>query len=306
MERPWGLSGPEFLELYWIALAVAVAWAIAVRVRLRGTRGGAPAGVLGAYEIAFLTGGPRRVVETAVASLIASDALRPARDGAVSVIGKPVVHNPVDQAVIADATRYKYRTLTLMITSVSDQGAAGVVGDSLVERGYLVPPRVAKRRLGRSVVPLALLFAIGVFRWANGLVIGAPVGWLTLQLVLTGVLIWLFRKPKYVTPTALGNSAVGLARAGETTGGGGATGRSGEVWPVALRGFNAHPNIPLRAAARQRPRPRAAQAGVAGGFIGAGASCSGGSSSSCGGSSGSSCGGGGGGGGGCGGGGGGG
>ncbi|MEU4743714.1 hypothetical protein AB0G02_25065, partial [Actinosynnema sp. NPDC023658] len=40
VERPWGLSGPEFLELYWIALAVSLAFAILVRVRLRGTRGG--------------------------------------------------------------------------------------------------------------------------------------------------------------------------------------------------------------------------------------------------------------------------
>ncbi|MEV0675751.1 TIGR04222 domain-containing membrane protein [Actinosynnema sp. NPDC050436] len=289
------MSGPEFLELYWIALAVTVAWAIAVRVRLRGTRGSAPAGVLGPYEIAYLTGGPRRVVETAVAALIASDALRPARNGSVSVVGKPVVHGPVDRAVVADATRYKYRTLTLLITSVTEQGVADAVGDRLVERGHLVPPGVAKRRLGRSVLPMALLFAVGVVRWVNGLVIGAPVGWLTLQLVLTGVLIWLFRKAKQVTPTAWGSTAVSSARAGGNPGGGGATGRAGEVWPVALDGFNAHPNIPLRVAARRHPGSRAARtAGASGGFIAAGSSC--GSSSSCGGG-GSSCGGGGGGGG---------
>ncbi|MEU4807535.1 TIGR04222 domain-containing membrane protein [Actinosynnema sp. NPDC023587] len=297
MERPWGLSGPEFLELYWIALAVTAVWAIAVRVRLRGTRGGDPAGVLGPYEVAFLTGGPRRVVETSVASLIAAKALRPARNGSVSVVGTPTAHDPVDQAVIADATRYRYRTLTLLITSVSDQGVAGVIGDSLVDRGYLVPPRVAKRLVGRSALPMVLLFVIGVVRWVNGLVIGAPVGWLTLQLVLTGVLIWLFRKSRYVTLTALGNSAVGRARAGGHPWGGGVAGQADEVWSVALGGFNAHPNIPLRAAARSRPPSRVARAGASGaggGFIATGSSCGGGSSSSCG-SSGSSCGGGGGG-----------
>jgi hypothetical protein len=38
MDRPRGLSGPEFLEIYWIALAVATAFALFVRLRLRARR----------------------------------------------------------------------------------------------------------------------------------------------------------------------------------------------------------------------------------------------------------------------------
>ncbi|WP_433270471.1 TIGR04222 domain-containing membrane protein [Actinosynnema sp. CS-041913] len=316
MERPWGLSGPEFLELYWIALAVSLVVAIGVRVRLRGTRGVAPAGALGPaelgpselgrfelgrYELAFLIGGPRRVVETSTAALIDSGALRPARDGAVRVVGTPVSADPVDQAVLTDAARYRYRTLPLLFTAVSGQDAPRAVGDRLVARGYLVSPWVAKRWLRRSVVPMALVAAVGVVRWVNGLAIGAPVGWLTLQLVLTGVLIALLRKASPLTRTALGSRAVATARAGGSPGGGVVAGPAGDAGLVALNGFAAHPNIPLRAAARRPVRRRFRHADAGGGttFLAAGAvgSSCGSGGSSCG-SGGSSCGGGGGGGGG--------
>ncbi|WP_158842742.1 TIGR04222 domain-containing membrane protein [Saccharothrix deserti] len=221
MERPWGLSGPEFLELYWIALAVSLAFAILVRVRLRGTRGGAPAGALDLtlLDIAYLTGGPRRVVETSVAGLISSGALVPARNGAVRIVGSPVADHPVDQAVLADVNRYRYRTSTLLITSVSEQDAPRAIGRRLSEMDYLVTPERAKSRLRVGVVPMALLLAVGLLRWVNGLAIGAPVGWLTLQLVLTGVLIVLLLKANPLTRTAKGRKAVAKARAGEFTGG---------------------------------------------------------------------------------------
>lgn len=294
MERPWGLSSPEFLELYWIALAVSLAFAVFVRVRLRGTRGDAPAGVLGLLDIAYLTGGPRRVVETSVASLIDSGALVPARNGSVRLVGSPVADHPVDAAVLADATRYRYRTLTLLITSVSEKDAPREVGRRLTEQGYLVARDEAKRRLRTGVVPMALLFVVGVARWINGQVVNAPVWTLTLQLVLTGLLIWGLLQAAPLTRTAKGRDAVAKARAGENTGGWGVTSSANAAELVALNGFSAHPSITLRAAARPRPRARAASGGayVAGSYA---ASCGSGSGGTCSSSSGSSCGGGGGG-----------
>ncbi|GAA1342914.1 TIGR04222 domain-containing membrane protein [Saccharothrix algeriensis] len=290
MERPWGLSGPEFLELYWIALAASLVVAIVVRVRLRGARGGDPAGVLDRCELAFLTGGPRRAVETSVASLIDAGALRSSRHGAVRVVGAPVAHDPVDRAVLADATRYRNRTLTLLITAVAEHHAVRAVGDRLVERGYLVPPRTARRRLLGGVAPMALVAAAGLARWVNGLAIGAPVGLLTLQLVLTGVLIALLRKANPLTRTSRGVDAIARARSAASAGPVGAAG------VVALDGFRAHPDVPLRAAA-SGPRTGRRGTGSDGGssFFAAGAvgSSCGSGSGGCG--SGSSCGGGGGG-----------
>ena len=291
MERPWGLSSPEFLELYWIALAVSLAFALLVRVRLRGTRGGAPAGALGLLDIAYLTGGPRRVVETSVAGLIDSGAVVPARNGAVRLVGTPVADHPVDQAVLTDAKRYRYRTLTLLITSVSEQDAPREVGRRLSELDYLVAPDVVKRRLRTGVLPLAVLLAVGVVRWVHGLPVDASAGWLTMQLVLTGLLIWVLLKAAPLTRTAKGRDAVAKARAGEFTGGWGTTGSANAAELVALNGFAGHPDITLRAAARPRPRARTASAGYAAGtYTAAGSSCGGGSS--CSSSGGSSCGGG--------------
>ncbi|MBY8850739.1 TIGR04222 domain-containing membrane protein, partial [Saccharothrix sp. MB29] len=144
MERPWGLSGPEFLELYWIALALSSAFAILVRVRLRGSRGGVPAGVLGVAEIAYLTGGPRRVVEASLAGLLASGALVPARNGSVRLNGSPNADHPVDRAVLADAGRHRYRTMTLLVTTVSGQDAPREVGRRLSHEGYVVPAHVVR------------------------------------------------------------------------------------------------------------------------------------------------------------------
>ncbi|MFD0202238.1 MULTISPECIES: TIGR04222 domain-containing membrane protein [Saccharothrix] len=301
MERPWGLSGPEFLELYWIALAVSLAFAVYVRVRLRGTRGASPAGVLGVLDIAYLTGGPRRVVEASVAGLIDSGALVPARNGAVRIVGSPVADHPVDRAVLADAARYRYRTLTLLITSVSEDDAPRAIGRRLSEMDFLVAPDVVRRRLRTGVVPMASLFVVGVVRWVGQLVANVPVWPLTLLLLLTGLLIWGLVQPAPRTLTAKGRDAVARARAGEVTGGWGGTGSTKAAELVALNGFDGHPDVTLRAAARPRPRPRMASSGgsaagsfgaTTGGGCGGGGSCSGGSS--CGGGGGG-CGGGGGG-----------
>ncbi|MFI9011816.1 TIGR04222 domain-containing membrane protein [Actinosynnema sp. NPDC053489] len=289
MERPWGLSGPEFLELYWIALAVSLAFAILVRVRLRGTRGGDPAGALGLFDLAHLTGGPRRVVETSVAGLIDSGALVPSRGGAVRVVGSVVADDPVDQAVLADAARYRHRTLALLVTSVSEQDAPRAVGRRLVERGHLVAPDVVARWLRLGVVPMAVLLVVGVARWVNGLVVGAPVGWLTLQLVLTAVLIAVALRVPPLTRTASGRDAVARARAGGITGGWGVTGSAGAAEPVALNGLAGHPDVVVREAVRPRSRARAASGGAyAAGSFGV-------TSGGCGSSGGSGCGGGGGG-----------
>ncbi|TQM80105.1 uncharacterized protein (TIGR04222 family) [Saccharothrix saharensis] len=296
MERPWGLSGPEFLELYWIALAVSLAWAIFVRVRPRWTRGGAPAGVLGVLDIAYLTGGPRRVVEASVAGLIDSGALVPARNGSVRLVGTPAADHPVDQAVLTDAKRYRHRTLTLLITSVSEQDAPRAIGRRLSEQDYLVEPAEVRRRLRGGIVPMVVVLAVGVVRWVNGLLVSAPVGWLTLQLVLTGVLVRVLLKAAPSTRTAKGRDAVARARAGGITGGWGVTGSANAAELVALNGFAEHPDTALRAAVRPRPRARTrtASAGYAPGtYVATSGGC--GSASSCS-SSGSSCGGGGGGG----------
>lgn len=297
MQRPWGLSGPEFLQLYWIGLALAVLVAIIVRVRVRAGHSNQPVRSLDMDELAYLAGGPRRVVETAIARLLTSGELRTSRRGTVQVTSSTNSLNAVDRAVITDSQRYSNRTVNLMIPAVSRDGAVTAIGRRLEEMGLVVHPDVAKSALRKGSIALWVLLAIGVARWFNGLAIDAPIGWLTLQLVITGALIWLLtRRGKHVR-TSKGNRVLDEART--TSRGRAATSDealyAGAAGLVLFGGLAVYPDLTVRSSLL-------ASSGTTSGYSGDGgvgySGCSS-SSSSC--SSGSSCGGGGGCGGGCGG-----
>jgi uncharacterized protein (TIGR04222 family) len=289
VEQPWGLSGPEFLNIYWIALGISVLFAIGVRIRMRASRGDAPAGSVDVDELAYLAGGPRRVVEASVARLIEAEALRSTRRGTVGLIGKPRATNAVDRAVLEDAGRYSNRTLTLLMASVAQTSAVKAIAIRLGETGMLIEPSTAKRQLRVGVLPMVALGVIGIARWVNGIAIGAPVGWLTLQLVITAVLVVLMTRSGSVKRTAAGDRALEGAR---SSGRSQAVAVGGVAGLVALGGLSAHPDLVLRTSLMYS----AAGTG-GGGYTSSVSSCSTvGSSggSSCSSSGGSSCGGGGG------------
>ncbi|NKE56609.1 TIGR04222 domain-containing membrane protein [Lentzea sp. PSKA42] len=291
MQRPWGLSGPEFLQLYWIGLALAVLVVVIVRVRVRAGHSDQPVRSLDMDELAYLAGGPRRVVETSIARLLTSGELRTSRRGAVQVTSTTRSLNPVDRAVITDSQRYTNRTLNLMIPSVSRDGVVTAIGRRLEDLGLVVNPDVAKSALRKGSIVLWVLLAIGVARWVNGIAIDAPVGWLTLQLVVTGVLIWLLtRRSKHVR-TSKGNNVLDAART--TSSGRPATSDdalyAGAAGVVLFGGLAVYPDLAVRSSLLASSTNASASSSTS-----SYSSCSTGSSS-C--SSGSSCGGGGGGGG---------
>ncbi|GLY54583.1 TIGR04222 domain-containing membrane protein [Lentzea sp. NBRC 102530] len=289
----WGLSGPEFLRLYWIGLALAVLVAIVVRVRVRAGRSTQPVRSLDMDELAFLAGGPRRVVETSVARLLTAGELRTSRRGTVQATADTKSVNAVDRAVITDAQRYTNRTVNLMIPAVAQDRVVTSIGERLREMGLVVDPDVAKSALRKGTVGLWLLLAVGLARWVNGIVIGASIGWLTLQVVLTGLLILvLTRRGKHVR-TSRGTDALASARGTSVRTTGGDEGLyAGAAGMVLFGGLATYPDLAVRSSllASSGSGSYTSTTGYSG--------CSS-SSSSC--SSGSSCGGGGGCGGGCGG-----
>ncbi|WP_186763237.1 TIGR04222 domain-containing membrane protein [Lentzea tibetensis] len=285
MERPWGLSGPEFLELYWIALAALVVFAIIVRVRARSGNS-QPVRTLDLDELAYLAGGPRRVVEASLARLLAAEALRTSRRGAVQVTGVPVV-NPVDQAVVEDAQRYTNRTIYLLVPKVAEHHAVTSIGTRLVEAGLVIDRDEVRSRLRRGALPLWVLLAVGIARWFNGITIDAPVGWLTLQLVVTGLLIFIVTRRGKLMRTSKGDRVLQEARASGTTGGvtsPASVEYAGAAGLVALGGLAAYPDLTVRSSLLAAPA--GGTTGYVGGSCGAStSSCSsgGGSSSCCGG-----------------------
>jgi uncharacterized protein (TIGR04222 family) len=276
MGHPWGIAGPDFLRWYWIALAACLVFALVVRTRMRTARQGEPGRPLDLDEVAHLAGGPRRVVEVSVARLVEAGALRPSRRGTVQATGMPAV-NPVDQAVLADAGRHRHRTVTLLVNTVSRSPAVLGVAHRLVSVGMLVDPAASRARRRLAAAPLLVLLAVGVARWLNGVTIAAPVGWLTLQLILTAVIAVVLLKAPGVQRTARGDEALDQTRTG-----GHAALWGGAAGLVALGGLVAFPDATVRAALLPPPSVSTSDSWTSG------SSCSASSSSSC--SSGSSCG----------------
>lgn len=247
MPRPWGLSGPEFLQLYWIGLALAVLVAIVVRVRVRAGRSNQPVRSLDVDELAYLAGGPRRVVETSIARLLTAGELRTSRRGTVSATTNTQSVNPVDRAVMADSQRYTNRTIGLMIPAVARDGVVTSIGRRLEDMGLVVNAEVAKSALRKGSIALWVLLAIGLARWAHGFSTDAPIGWLTLQLAVTGVLIWLVTRRGKLVRTTKGDRVLDSAR----TAGGGAAGSdmgvyAGAAGLVALGGLTVYPDLAVR------------------------------------------------------------
>ncbi|MCG8923127.1 TIGR04222 domain-containing membrane protein [Lentzea sp. CC55] len=289
--KAWGLSGPEFLQLYWIGLALAVLVAIVVRVRVRAGRGDQPARSLDMDELAYLAGGPRRVVETSLARLLTAGELRTSRRGTVQVTSTTHSVNPVDRAVVTDGQRYTNRTVTLMIPAVAQDDVVTAIGRRLEDMGLLVHPAVAKSALHKGCAALWVLLAIGAARWVNGIAIGADIGWLSVQLVLTVLLIVLLTRRGKHLRTAKGTRVLEAARGARTRAASGDEALyAGAAGAVLFGGLAVYPDLAVRSSLLASSSTTSATTGYSG--------CSS-SSSSC--SSGSSCGGGGGCGGGCGG-----
>ncbi|GLZ38962.1 TIGR04222 domain-containing membrane protein [Actinokineospora sp. NBRC 105648] len=197
MNEPWGIAGPDFLRVYLVGAAFAILIAGAVRIMART---GAAAhrtgtGQLTVAELAYLAGGARRVVELSVARLLDAGKLRPSRGGRVQAVeGAASGTDPVDRAVLAETRRHKHRSVSLVVDRVVQLQAVTSTADALVAKGLLVDRRAARARL--SAAPIAVLFAVGLVRWVNGVSQGRPVGWLSVALLGTLVLlVAVFRTP---------------------------------------------------------------------------------------------------------------
>ncbi|WP_086787544.1 TIGR04222 domain-containing membrane protein, partial [Crossiella equi] len=189
MDNPWGLSGPEFLQLYGVGLAVAVVLAFWIRFAARrpdpdartDSRGLTP------VELGYLIGGAERAAETAVAGLLARDVLRASRGGHVSSTGAPALADPVERAAhdYLDGAR---RPVALLLGRVASSRAVTELGARLADRGLLVPVTRKERTAARSALPLVVLAVIGLVRAVHGGALGFPIGYLVLFLIATGVL----------------------------------------------------------------------------------------------------------------------
>ncbi|MFB9903332.1 TIGR04222 domain-containing membrane protein [Allokutzneria oryzae] len=304
MNEPWGISGPGFLALYGAALAIAVVWALVVRLRVRrGARSGS-AEPVGLDELAYLTGGGERVVELAMSRLLLGNKLRTSRTaGGVKAVEGARAEHPVDAAVLSSTEGATPVPAARLGRWLENHKSVRAVRDRVVQAG-LVTDLDATARSRKGVIPLLLLGAVGVLRWFTGLFGGYPIGYLTLLLLLTGLLAVLLRAWRLPALTSTGarltNAATQVVTAPDTAvdvpGLHTAALRHPQLGPIALRGFSAYPDQATRISAiKGEPKARSqrlvrrgrtasyADHGAAGGFfyaggLGGGSGCGSGSS----------------------------
>jgi uncharacterized protein (TIGR04222 family) len=276
MEDTWGIPGPTFVGIYLLALLIALLFAFAVRIltRVGADSTAVPAQELSAQELACLTGGPRRVVEAAIAQLVDNGQMRASRDGYLQATGREEGDDPVERTVLAEVKRHGRRSVHLVVDRLGGSDAVEEVESRLVRNGYLVDRGFAERRKVLGLVPVVAVFAVGLVRWLTGVANGRPIAMLTLLLIGTGVILYVMRRQTVCSRTFRGTTVVGTVNA---------------VTPaesVAAGGFGRHPDKAIR-------QSFGAQNHSAAAWIAGGAVAGGGYGSHAGDGGGSSCGGGG-------------
>ncbi|MEV0094612.1 TIGR04222 domain-containing membrane protein [Streptomyces sp. NPDC050738] len=308
-----------FVLLYYLVIGASSAALITGVTRSRGRVAGSAATVHDAMEAAFLSGGPARVTDSALAALAEDGRITVGGPGIVAV-ARPSAREPVERAVLAALAEAPSGALHLLRFAVMRSPAVQEIGDGLAARGLMAEPGAGRGWAVwggvQAVVcflgfPLAMLLTFATFFTSDG-EIGVP---------------FIIK----VVPAVFGGIVVGMVFASRArrrvTGGGkdalAAYGRTHALDPsaavrVALHGLRALPDPLLQAqliaAARMGSGPGrrgrttsasssssssssfydpAVTAAVWCGAPGSGGSgcgsSSGGGGSSCGGGSGSSC-----------------
>jgi uncharacterized protein (TIGR04222 family) len=133
------------------------------------------------YELAYLAGGPRRVINTAIALLVEQELVRVARGGRVTVVAGTVpTEDGVERSVLDLAAAPGGRSTSEIRHEVADGPAMTDLKLRLIARGLLLPdgalngPRATNTRLGRLVVLAFVVTAVSLVVPAAGLLPWSP------------------------------------------------------------------------------------------------------------------------------------
>lgn len=193
------LRGPEFLEFYIVVLAGATVGAFVLRWILRGPDDDVSHLIndLDPYEAAYLTGGPRMVVNTALASLVHSGRVQmistqKMRISELSSHDLPALERAV-YGMVANGQRV--REIHAASGRITD-----AIGCKLLAANLALMPgqRISARLLPALVV--ATIFVIGIGKISIGISRGKPVTFLVLLSIVTaGIAIGFAAVPTYRT-----------------------------------------------------------------------------------------------------------
>ncbi|MFI6042186.1 TIGR04222 domain-containing membrane protein [Nocardia sp. NPDC051321] len=198
----WGISGPDFMALYWPFIGLALLFGLLMRLRV--TRGAVdkrgierPGMDLSLPEIAMLFD-DRRAVLTALARLRGHDLIDSAAAPA-----RPMTD--ADKHRLDPFTRSIYDRIvagakpTVVSLTANSAPALGPLRDSMIKRGYF-PDAAFRRRLWDAGLPLLIVAAVGVVRFIAGTLHHNPVAFLVIALVVQAFGYWLVVAKPRLTP----------------------------------------------------------------------------------------------------------
>ncbi|GAA1736882.1 TIGR04222 domain-containing membrane protein [Nonomuraea bangladeshensis] len=148
-----------------ITVRAVGAWVEAEIRRVAGAEPGGRGHPLEPYELAYLTGGPRRAVNTALAVLATAGAVRVSRGSQVTAVdGAAPSPVPIEQAVLdALASRPGGHHAAELRWELAAHPALAALAAGLEARGLLVPPEAFKEARRRRKWLVAVTWAAAVF-----------------------------------------------------------------------------------------------------------------------------------------------
>lgn len=205
----WGISGPDFLEIYLGAAAVFLVFAIVARLAVSRSTGSAPGRLPTPAEVAFLLGGRSQAAYSSLAKLRAAGVVGVGAERALMVTGPvPVTSSQLDRAVYAAAQR-DVRARELPDDS-QVRSAVADLNDTARRAGWLPDGAVQSRSRFGAYLLLGLT-AFGLVRVVAGVVNGRSVFYLIAMCLVTLVIgLRLLRVPRL---TRSGRQAVKETRA---------------------------------------------------------------------------------------------
>lgn len=213
--NPFDLQGPTFLVLYVTLLAGACFVAYFLRKRAAGPDPGPARSLVradqdqdtifrgvrfDAYEAAYLNGGPKLAIETAIATLVQSNALHLSFvDNTLSTVaGAPRGFHPLEQAVhrlVESGEANTVRTIRVKAAEAADRIATRLKALGLVIGGG--------REVISHVVPsmiMALVLLFGLVKVFVGIWRDRPIGFLFLLCCVTAFIAYrLYKSPSLRT-----------------------------------------------------------------------------------------------------------
>jgi hypothetical protein len=117
-------------------------------------RGRGTALQLDVYEIAYLAGGPDRLVDTAVVALVEAGRIRVQPPGRLAV-ADPTRRHPVEAAVLDAVGTRGHRSVDVVRWRLADDDRVRAIGRRLITAGLLSRWTVVRRRTDRAPIPTA-------------------------------------------------------------------------------------------------------------------------------------------------------